>query len=65
GTNGSIYAQTNQSSGSVALNTSKTINPVDTSKPLIDQWFDQVASQHVQSTYLSFFELSPVTCATT
>lgn len=65
GTNGSIYAQTNQSSGSVALNTLKTINPVDTSKPLIDQWFDQVASQHVQSTYLSFFGLSPVTCAAT
>lgn len=62
---GSYYAQTNQSNGSVALNTSKTLNPVDTSKPLIEQWFDQVASQHVQSTYLSFFGLSPVTCATT
>ncbi|MDP1978285.1 lipase family protein [Undibacterium sp.] len=62
---GSYYAQTNQSNGSIALNTSKTLNPVDTSKPLIEQWFDQVASQHVQSTYLSFFGLSPVTCAST
>ncbi|MFZ6744659.1 lipase family protein [Undibacterium sp. JH2W] len=62
---GSYYAQTNQSHGSVALNTSKTLYPVDTSKALIDQWFDQVASQHVQSTYLSFFGLPPVACAGT
>ena len=60
---GSFYAQTNQSSGSVALNTSKTLQPVDTTKPLIEQWFDQVAAQHVQSTYLSFFGLDPVDCA--
>lgn len=65
GANGSIYAQTNQASGSIALNTSKALIPVDTSKPLIDQWFDQVASQHVQSTYLSFFGLPPLKCATT
>jgi predicted lipase len=62
---GSFYAQTNQSSGSVALNTSKTLQPVDTTKPLIEQWFDQVAAQHVQSTYLSFFDLNPVDCAGT
>ncbi len=60
---GSFYAQTNQSSGSVALNTSKTLQPVDTTKPLIEQWFDQVAAQHVQDTYLSFFRLGPIDCA--
>jgi hypothetical protein len=62
---GSFYTQTNQANGSVALNPSKTLFPVDTNKALIDQWFDQVASQHVQSTYLSFFDLPPVVCAAT
>ncbi|MFZ6732419.1 lipase family protein [Undibacterium sp. Ji42W] len=61
---GSYYTQTNQASGSVVLNTSKSLHSVDTSKALIDQWFDQVAAQHEQANYLSFFGLPPVSCTT-
>lgn len=61
----SYYTQTNQTTGSVALNTTKALHTVDTSKPLIDQWFDQVAAQHIQSNYLSLLNASPVSCSTT
>ncbi len=61
---GSYYTQTNQARGSVALNTSKSLLPVDTSKPLIEQWFDQAAAQHVQGNYLSLFQLPPISCTT-
>lgn len=62
---GSYYAQTNQSSGRVAVNTAKALQPVNPNDTPLEQWFAQAASQHIQSTYLSFFGVDSFACADT
>jgi hypothetical protein len=58
---GSYYAQTNQSNGSIALNSSgmMALVPPD---PLIEQWFEEASGQHAGSFYLQLLGYPAVEC---
>jgi triacylglycerol lipase len=59
----SFYTQTNQSSGSIALNTDLKLLTVSQSQP-IEEWFAQALQQHETPAYFQFLDGTPITCAT-
>lgn len=59
----SSYTQTNQSSGSIALNTDLQLFQVSQSTP-IEEWFAQALQQHETPAYFQFLGGTPITCAT-
>jgi hypothetical protein len=64
GLNGfSAYTQTNQSSGSFALNTDLQLFTVSQTEP-ITEWFAQALQQHETPAYFQFLGGTPITCAT-
>jgi triacylglycerol lipase len=59
----SYYTQTNQTRGSVALNTNLSLFTVS-SGSLIDEWFEQALAQHETPAYFKFLGGTPITCVT-
>jgi triacylglycerol lipase len=59
----SSYTQTNQSSGSIALNSDLKLFTVSQSQP-IEEWFAQALQQHETPAYFQFLGGTAITCAT-
>lgn len=58
---GSYYTQTNQSQGTIVLNSADTLDPTYNQSTLTD-WLDQAAWQHSMQTYLSLLGAAGTTC---
>ncbi len=60
--NGSVYSIVNQGNRTIVLNTAGQIFPVNTTKPLIEQWFDEASAQHSHDNYLTWLGAKSFTC---
>lgn len=57
----SYYTQTNQTKGSVELNTAENLCQVKDNDPA-EQWFDQAGCQHSLATYFKYVGGTPIKC---